>query len=210
MASVERARRTAGILVIDDEEAMRDSLCALLPAAGYSAVAYGSVQALRRQGIPEGTGCLLVDVRLDDEMDGIDLIVELRREGVRLPIIVITGHADVPLAVRAMREGANDFLEKPFSAERLVSAIASALAVGAKTNEAAAMLSRLTARERQVLDGLAQGQPNKAVARDLGISVRTVEAYRATIMTKLNATSLADLVRLHMMAGPSDGFTGAE
>lgn len=189
---------------------MRDSLCALLPAAGYAAVAYGSVQELRRQGIPEGTGCLLVDVRLDDDMDGIDLIAELRREGVRLPIIVITGHADVPLAVRAMREGANDFLEKPFSAERLVSAIAGALADGAKTNEAAAMLSRLTARERQVLDGLAQGQPNKDVARDLGISVRTVEAYRATIMTKLNATSLADLVRLHMMAGPTEGFTGAE
>jgi two-component system response regulator FixJ len=210
MASVERWKRSAGVLVIDDEEAMRDSLCALLLAAGYAALAYGSARELRGQGIPEGTGCLLVDVRLDDDIDGIDLIAELRREGVRLPIIVITGHADVPLAVRAMRAGATDFLEKPFSAERLVSAIASALAVGAKTNEAAAMLARLTTRERQVLDGLAQGQPNKAVARELGISVRTVEAYRATIMAKLNATSLADLVRLHMMADPTDGLPGAD
>lgn len=191
----------AGLLVLDDDATVRDSLRALLTASGFSVETRCSSQDLRDRGIADGTGCIIVDVRLGEDDDGINLVGELRRAGMRLPIIMITGHADVPLAVRAMREGATNFIEKPFAAETLLQAIADALAEGSRGAQAASVLSRLTVRERQVLDRLARGMANKVVARELGISVRTVEAYRAAIMSKVNAKSLADLVRLHLLAG---------
>jgi two-component system response regulator FixJ len=187
--------------VLDDDATVRDSLRALLTASGFSVETRCSSQDLRDRGIADGTGCIIVDVRLGEDDDGINLVGELRRAGMRLPIIMITGHADVPLAVRAMREGATNFIEKPFAAETLLQAIADALAEGSRGAQAASVLSRLTVRERQVLDRLARGMANKVVARELGISVRTVEAYRAAIMSKVNAKSLADLVRLHLLAG---------
>lgn len=143
---------------------------------------------------------MLIDIRLGEDDDGIDLLRRLRRDGVQLPVVIITGHADVPLAVRAMREGAHDFVEKPFTPARLLEAVHGAIASGSRVQDAKGKLARLTAREREVLEGLVDGRPNKVVAHDLGISVRTVEAYRATIMSKLGARSLAELVRIWLTA----------
>jgi two-component system response regulator FixJ len=158
---------------------------------------------LHARGIPEGTGCLLLDVRLGEADDGIDLMTALKRDGLSVPVIIITGHGDVPLAVRAMRDGAFNFIEKPFTAEQLLAAVREALSASAPASDAAAQLARLTGREREVVAGLVAGKQNKVVAADLGISVRTVEAYRAAIMTKLGLRSFAELVRIALAArGP--------
>jgi two-component system response regulator FixJ len=146
-------------------------------------------------------------------MDGLELLRRLRLKGVTAPVIVITGHGDVPLAVEAMKLGASDFLEKPFDDEVLLVAVKAALERTRETNERGALqaaiaerLATLSPRERQVLDGLVAGQPNKTIAFDLGISPRTVEIYRANVMTKMQATSLSDLVRMSLIAGsPPDG-----
>jgi two-component system response regulator FixJ len=151
--------------------------------------------------------CVLSDIRMPG-MSGIELLERLRRQDGRCPVVLITGHGDVPLAVDAMKRGAHDFIEKPFDDERLICAIDAAIAkiaaggdAGAVDPEAAARVAALSRRERQVMDGLVGGRSNKAIARDYGISPRTVEVYRANVMTKMKAGSLAELVQLAMRGG---------
>lgn len=187
-------------VVVDDDAAARDSLAELLRAADCRVVTFASASELLA-GIPPDAACLLVDVRLGDGEDGISLLERLRRAGDRTPVVVVTGHGDVALAVRAMRAGAADFVEKPYEAERILNAVADARTKGAHQATAAGLVANLTPREREVLAGLVEGKPNKIVAHELGISVRTVEAYRATIMEKLDVRSLAEMVRIALAAG---------
>jgi two-component system response regulator FixJ len=211
---------------VDDDDAMRRSLALLLRAAGYVAEAHASgealLAALDRTTLPSSgplppgasrarAACAVVDVLMPGGMDGIALQAELARRGAALPVIVVTGHADVPLAVRAMRAGAVDFVEKPYPKQRILSAVAEALDAAAAAPGrrpaarldalAAAKLDALTPRERTVLQGLVSGQPNKVIAHELGISPRTVEAHRAAVMEKLGVRSLAEAVRLALAAG---------
>jgi two-component system response regulator FixJ len=187
--------------VIDDDEGVRESLAFLLATADFEVRTYDSARGFldRLAGAP--AGCIITDVRMP-EMSGIDLLAALRAMGSSVPVIVITGHGDVALAVEAMKAGASDFIEKPFDDEVLVDAVAAALRreqkEGRREAERAAARNKILAlsnRERQVLDGLVAGQANKAIALTLGISPRTVEVYRANLMTKMQAASLSDLVR---------------
>jgi two-component system response regulator FixJ len=189
---------SAIIHVVDDDEAVRQSLAFLLGSAGFAVRLYDSAMSFLAAGV--AGGCLITDIRMPG-MSGLDLLHALRAKACGLPIIVITGHGDVPLAVEAMKAGAVDFIEKPFDQEVLLSAVRTALdrsGGGASEEErvATAKLASLSARERQVLEGLVAGQSNKAIARDLGISPRTVEVYRANLMTKLEARSLSELIRM--------------
>jgi two-component system response regulator FixJ len=194
------------IHVIDDDDAARESLSFLLETAGLSVRSYESALDFLAAFPEREPGCIVVDVRMP-EMSGIELLEQLRKAGSGMPVIVITGHADVPLAVEAMKLGAIDFLEKPFEEEIILRSIQAALdrpAGGATDAEAAAVQARLallSTRERQVLEGLVIGNPNKVIAYDLGISPRTVEVYRANVMTKMMAGSLSDLVRMALLAG---------
>jgi two-component system response regulator FixJ len=196
----------AVVHVIDDDEAGRESLAFLLETADFAVKTYESaVQFLERLPSLEA-GCIVTDVRMP-EMTGLELVTELNRRGSGLPVIVITGHGDVPLAVEAMRGGVIDFIEKPFNDETMLNALRVALARGADQREQieerkiiAERLSRLSTRERQVLNGLVAGQANKVVALELGISPRTVEVYRANLMTKMRAASLSELVRMAIVA----------
>lgn len=198
------------IHLIDDDEAVRDSVEFLFDSAGLPVRTYESAVAFLDEMEPEIAGCVVTDVRMP-EMSGIDLLRELRNRGIGLPVIVITGHGDVPLAVEAMKAGAADFLEKPFEDERLLQVAKRALeqgetapAAGAVSEEQAAAqarIAKLSQRERQVLKRLVEGQLNKTIAWDLGISARTVEVYRAKLMAKMEAATFADLVRMAVAAG---------
>ncbi|MGQ4273545.1 response regulator FixJ [Terrihabitans sp. B22-R8] len=193
--------------VIDDDDAVRESLSFLLDASGFTANVYESAP-LFLDALDEHTrGVILTDVRMPD-MTGLDLLRELRGRGIDLPVIIMTGHGDVPLAVEAMKSGAADFLEKPFDDERLVASLTSALATDAEHEERAreqAEIRRryesLSARECEVLEGLVVGHPNKIIAFELGISPRTVEVYRANVMQKMQAGSLSELVRMVLLNG---------
>jgi two-component system response regulator FixJ len=193
--------------VIDDDEAARESLAFLLRAARIEVKTYESAAAFLSIRPPIETGCIITDVRMP-EISGIDLLQRLRDRDIGIPVIVMTGHGDVPLAVEAMKLGATDFFEKPFDDDALVAAVRSALSRLQDTSRRDAELSdindklaSLSNREREVLDGLVGGRPNKTIAYDLGISPRTVEVYRANVMTKMNAASLSDLVRMALLAG---------
>jgi two-component system response regulator FixJ len=193
--------------VIDDDEAVRESLQFLLRTAKFDVQAYESAVAFLSALPSVGPGCIITDVRMP-EMSGIDLLRRLKELGVSVPVIVITGHGDVPLAVEAMKIGAVDFLEKPFDDEVLLMSVRAALGRAEqdqhRDSERAQMherLASLSAREREVLDGLVAGLPNKTIAYDLGISPRTVEIYRANVMTKMRAGSLSELVRMALIAG---------
>lgn len=188
--------------VIDDDAAMRDSLAFLMDTADLQARTYESAIAFLDQLPTPGPGCILTDVRMP-EMSGLELVGRLKELGVELPVVVMTGHADVPLAIQAMKAGVHDFIEKPFDDEVLLGAVRSALAIGldqaARADESASIRARLdslSGRERDVLQGLVDGQPNKVIAYELGISPRTVEIYRANVMTKMAAGSLSELVRM--------------
>ena len=192
--------------VIDDDPAVRDSLSFLLETASLETRVYDSAIAFL-EALPDVTsGCVVTDVRMP-EMTGIELVRRLKAQGFTLPIIMITGHADVPLAVEAMKAGVADFIEKPFNDDILLAAIATALRSGeegrrgaAEVAEITGRLTSLSGREREVLDGLVAGHANKVIAFDLGISPRTVEIYRANVMTKMKAASLSELVRMAMLA----------
>jgi two-component system response regulator FixJ len=195
------------VYVIDDDPAMRDSLDFLLGSAGFSVRVFES--AVSFLGVlPElGFGCIVSDVRMP-HVDGLELLQRLRADGRKLPVIIMTGHGDVPLAVEAMKLGALDFLEKPFEDERLIGMIKAAFrqqvddAQGeAVAAELAARVATLSPRERQVMDGLVAGLSNKLIAREYGISPRTIEVYRANVMTKMQAGSVSELVRQAMRAG---------
>jgi two-component system response regulator FixJ len=198
------------ILVVDDDGEVRESLRALLEAAGHAVRSYSSANALLSDELPEGS-CLITDIRMPG-MDGMELQEEIVRRGLNLQVIIITGHGDVPLAVRALRAGATDFLEKPFSAEAILTSVKRALATAgqvrnreAELKAAQQRLSLLTPREREVFDQIVAGKPNKVAAYELQISARTVEVHRAHIMDKMSARNLSDLVRISMaaMGGPS-------
>jgi two-component system, LuxR family, response regulator FixJ len=192
--------------VIDDDDAARDSLRFLLESAGLTARTYDSASAFLSQLARVEPGCIITDVRMP-QISGIELLQRLAAAGVRLPVIVITGHGDIALAVEAMKMGAVDFFEKPYDDEALLGAVRTALSRreseekrdGART-EVQQRIAELTARERQVLDGLVAGKPNKNIAFDLEISPRTVEIYRANVMTKMRAASLSELVRMALLA----------
>jgi two-component system response regulator FixJ len=188
--------------VVDDDEAVRDSLSVLLESAGLAVRTYESATAFL-EALPRlGAGCVLTDVQMP-ELDGLALQRRLTALGIRMPVVVMTGHGDVPIAVEALKAGAADFLEKPFDDAQLLSVVQSALAASQRTQDAdaataeiARRLASLTPREREVLDKLVAGQPNKTIAYDLGSSPRTVEVHRARVMEKMGVRSLAELVRM--------------
>ena len=193
--------------VIDDDEVVRQSLAFLLSSAGFAVRVHESAVAFLNV-LPEvQEGCVVTDIRMP-QMDGLELQRRLHEMGTALPVIVMTGHGDVPLAVEAMKAGAIDFIEKPFDDEILLSAIRSALARRARDSERDARraairdrVQRLSEREGEVLERLVAGKVNKVIAYELGISPRTVEIYRANVMTKMQADSLSDLVRMVLVEG---------
>lgn len=192
--------------VIDDDDAVRSSLEFLLRTANINVRTYDSATTFLANFKTSERGCIVTDVRMP-EMSGIELLRRLNDMSIDMPVIVITGHGDVSLAVEAMKAGAVDFLEKPFEDDRVLAAIGSALErnreEGARAAERAQIrekLALLSQREREVLDGLVAGAPNKTIAFDLGISARTVEVYRANVMTKMEAKSLSELVRMAIIA----------
>lgn len=193
--------------VIDDDEAVRQSIEFLLRTSGVTARTYDSASAFLDVLPTVESGCIITDVRMPG-ISGIELLRRLGEMRIRIPVIVITGHGDVPLAVEAMKNGAVDFFEKPFEDELLLASVRSALnrsqenaARDAERAEVEARLATLTNREREVLEGLVAGKPNKIIAFDLAISPRTVEIYRANVMTKMEAASLSELVRMTLVVG---------
>jgi two-component system, LuxR family, response regulator FixJ len=195
------------VYVVDDDEAVRESLSALLEANSYTVRTFELARDFLDAAPTLRPGCLVADIRMP-EMDGLQLQRELTARAFKFPLIVITGHGDVPLAVRAMKVGAIDFIEKPFAAAAMVASVNAALArLAAATREdplAATALSRLallSRREREVLQGLLAGLPNKSIACDLAISPRTVEIHRARVMDKMGARSLSELIRVSLAAG---------
>src|ERR1700677_1198935 len=195
------------VYVVDDDDAMRDSLDFLLAAAGFSVKVFESASSFLGVLPRVQAGCLITDIRMPG-MDGLELLRRVKQERPLLPVIMMTGHGDVPLAVEAMKLGAHDFIEKPFEDQRLIDMIRAAMASLADALEdemasaqIASRVAALSQRERQVLEGLVAGLPNKAISRDYGISPRTVEVYRANVMSKMQAANLSELVRLAMRAG---------
>jgi two-component system response regulator FixJ len=193
--------------LIDDDEAVRSSLAFLLSTAKIGVQTYESATAFLAALPDAKTGCVVTDVRMPG-MSGLDLLRELKARKLAMPVIVITGHGDVQLAVEAMKIGAADFIEKPFDDDVLLAAVRGALSRSEKNAEQEGeraklieKLDTLSNRERDVLEGLVAGKPNKIIAFDLGISPRTVEIYRANVMTKTGAGSLSDLVRMALLAG---------
>jgi two-component system response regulator FixJ len=195
------------IYLIDDDDPVRDSLEFLMGSNGFRAVSYASAEEFLAALPTISQGCIVTDIRMPG-MSGLELVQKLGDAGVAMPVIVITGHGDVPLAVEAMKAGVMDFLEKPFENDVLLSAVRAAFrrVAGAqetdeKKREITTRMDTLSPRERDVLNGLVAGQPNKVIAFDLGISPRTVEIYRANVMTKMQAASLSDLVRMALLVG---------
>lgn len=188
--------------VVDDDAPMRDSIAFLLSAEGIATRTYEGARALLDRHAELEFGCIITDIRMPG-MNGLEMVQELKRLGIPHPVIVLTGHADVSLAVQAMKAGVLEFLEKPFDDEALVGAVRLGLSQSGsdasrkqEQAEIAARVSQLTGRERDVFDAIVAGDSNKAAALRLGISPRTVEIYRANVMTKMNANSLSELVRM--------------
>ena len=195
------------IHIVDDEEAIRRSASFMLKTSGFNVQTWSSgVAFLKEIGAVE-EGCILLDVRMPG-MDGLEVQQALAADGIGMPVIVLTGHGDIGTAVRAMKAGAVDFLEKPFEKAKLIEAIEAGFAQlddkasrADRSLSASTAISALTDRERDVLEGLAQGLPNKTIAYDLGISPRTVEVHRANLMSKLGVRSLSEALRLAFAAG---------
>ena len=195
------------IHIVDDEEAIRRSASFMLKTSGFDVQTWPSGVAFLKEARSTASGCILLDVRMP-EMDGLEVQQALIEHGIAMPVIVLTGHGDITIAVRAMKAGAVDFLEKPFEKARLLDAIEEAFARledtagrADRAQDAAIAIASLTAREREVLEGLAQGLPNKTIAFDLDISARTVEVHRANLMSKLNVRSLSEALRIAFAAG---------
>lgn len=203
--------------IVDDEESVRSSLAFLLDLSGFAVRTHATAQSFLDVAADVRNGCLVTDLRMPD-IDGVELLRRLRASGTTLPSIVVTGHGDVQMAVEAMKNGAIDFIEKPFSNETIVASIRRAVDLATSQVDAQQVRERvqdrldsLSGRERQVLKGVVDGQPNKLIAIELGISPRTVEVYRSALMGKMQAQSLAELVRMVMdidLSGP-DGEEGA-
>jgi two-component system response regulator FixJ len=195
------------VYVIDDDAAMRDSLNFLLDAANFEVTLFESATNFLEMLPRLAFGCVVSDVRMPG-IDGIELLKRMKSLDSRFPVVIITGHGDVPLAVEAMKLGAVDFLEKPFEDDRLIGMIEAAIRYGepaakdeAFTRDIASRIDSLSPRELQVMEGLIAGLSNKMIARNYDISPRTIEVYRANVMTKMQAGSLSELVRLAMRAG---------
>lgn len=195
------------VYVIDDDQAMRESIDFLLSAADYEVRLFESAAVFLDQISEIAFGCVLSDVRMPG-IDGLDLLKRLKSGRSRLPVVIMTGHGDVPLAVEAMKLGAIDFIEKPFDDDRLIGLIETALKQAgdearseAVSQDIVARIQSLSPRERQVMDGLIAGMSNKVIAREFDISPRTIEVYRANVMTKMQASSLSELVRMAMRGG---------
>ena len=193
--------------IVDDEEALRRSTSYALKTSGYPVKTWISGTAFLKEVRHAEEGCILLDIRMP-EIDGIEVQRILAERGVTMPVVIMTGHGDISTAVRAMRAGAVDFLEKPFDKASLLHAIGMAFerlesksGAAARTAEAEVIIGALTARERDVLEGLAQGLPNKTIAYDLGVSSRTVEVHRANLMVKLGVRSLSDALRIAFADG---------
>lgn len=200
-------RNDTSVHVIDDDDAARDALRFMLEAAGVRVRTYESAKDFLAVLASAESGCVITDVRMP-EISGIELLERLKRTDDRFPVIIITGHGDIPLAVEAMKLGAVDFFEKPYDDEAMLAAVQSALNRQQDDAErqaaAAAIRSRLASlshRERQVLEGLVAGHPNKIIAYNLQISPRTIEIYRANVMSKMQASSLSELVRMALLGG---------
>lgn len=195
----------ATVFVVDDDQAMRNSLKWLISSVGMRVECFASADEFLHAHQPGRAGCLLLDVRMPG-MSGLELQEVLGERGITVPVIIITGHGDVPMAVRAMKAGAIDFIEKPFNDELLLEAIRRALALDERLRglhleraEVADRLAQLTPREREVMDMVTDGKSNKEIAGDLGVSAKTVEAHRARVMEKMQAGSLAELVRMALL-----------
>jgi FixJ family two-component response regulator len=202
------------VCVVDDDDAFRDSLVWLLESAGHRVVRFASAEDLLAHWHPENRGCILLDIRMPG-LTGLQLQAELGRRGYTAPVVFITGHGDVSMAVTAMRKGALHFLEKPFNDEVLLGIVATALEVdaqryGRRARRAAlaARLERLTPREREVMNRVAAGKLNKVTADELGVSIKTVEAHRSQLMRKLEVDSTAQLVRLLLELGDENAPAG--
>ena len=194
------------VYIVDDDSAIRDALSFLMKSIGFESKAYASAETFLNQANFDRPGCLVVDVRMHG-MSGLELQQVLNERGIALPVIIITGHGDVPMAVQAMKAGAVDFLEKPYDNEVLITRISQSLEDATKEQnkesriaEAKARLAQLTPRELEVMNLLAEGKHNKIIANELNISVRTAEAHRAKVMKKLQADSLSDIVRIALIA----------
>jgi two-component system response regulator FixJ len=192
------------VFIVDDDEAVRASLRLLLKSVGIAAQAYGSAQEFLAGYDPGRPGCLVLDIRMPG-MSGMELQQHLNMRGAIVPVLFISGHGDVPMAVEAMKNGAFDFLQKPFRDQELIDRVQRALAKDGENRVSLSQHSKLrnrldslTSREREVLDLMVQGKPNKIMAADLGISQRTVEIHRARVMEKLGVSSLAQAVRMMM------------
>ena len=196
------------VAVVDDDEAVLDSLRLLLEAEGFAVATFDCARAFLRHCQDHPCACLVTDVRMPD-MDGLELIEALKSHGPLPEIVVVTGHGDVPMAVRAMKLGARDFLEKPFDPDRMIASVVDALRAPASqaaiNPDVVSRLETLTPREREVLEQLVLGRSNKGIARELGISPRTVEVHRARVMEKMDAESLSQLVRMAFRAGIDPG-----
>ncbi len=200
------------IHIVDDDRAILDSVTLLLTAEGLRVCTYESAQNFLETVRQSDSGCVVTDVRMP-EISGLDLLAALKKQRVSMPVIVMTAHGDIPLAVAAMRQGAVDFFEKPFDGDLLLAAIRSALRredpPDAATGVIHERLATLSKREREVLAGLLKGQPNKLIAHELGISARTVEVHRANVMAKMRAGSLSELVKM-ALAVQRDGSRASD
>ena len=195
------------VFVVDDDEAVRDSLGALLESAGFEVVTFGSGSDFLDRLDPKRGGCIVLDVRMPG-LSGLEIQSKLAEKRTTLPVIIITGHGDVPIAVQAIKAGAIDFIEKPFGDDVILESVGRALERGRRNKrdassaaEIESRMARLTPRERDVLEQLVIGNPNKIIAHKLGISPRTVEIHRARVIEKMEARSLSHLVRLALAAG---------
>ncbi|CAJ0880355.1 Transcriptional regulatory protein FixJ [freshwater sediment metagenome] len=201
--------------LIDDDAAVRDAVGLLLRTEGFKVAPYDSALAFLKAAATRAEGCVVTDVRMP-EMNGIELIAKMKDERISIPVVVLTAHADVPLAVEAMKLGAADLLEKPFEDEALIAAVNAALERrdaeenrSRESHEIKNRLASLTKRENEILAGLMKGLSNKVIAHDLGISIRTAEVHRANIMAKMRAGNLAELVKM-ALAADSFNASGGE
>lgn len=192
----------ATVFVIDDDQAMRNSLKWLIESVGVGVESFASADEFLAQHQPGRTGCLVLDVRMPG-MSGLELLEHLAQRNMHIPAVIITGHGDVPMAVRAMKSGAIDFIEKPFNDEALLDAIRRAIAYEEQQRNSHSehlqvqeRMSHLTPREYEVMTMVTDGRSNKEIANTLGVSAKTIEAHRARVMEKMQAGSLAELVRM--------------
>jgi two-component system, LuxR family, response regulator FixJ len=204
MTTKEAALSAAVVYVLDDDEGMRRALSSILATIGFRVVAYAVPSQFLAQHDASQHSCLILDIRMP-EMSGLQVQQQLNKQGSMLPVIFITGHADVPMAVQAMKEGAFDFLEKPFREQDLVDRINDALQQDAENRKAVLRLAELrkhfdslSQRERQVLELIVDGRANKVIATDLNLSERTVEIHRAAVLEKMGARSIAHLVKIYL------------